>query len=299
MRRNVRIVLSGACMASVLALPAAAETATAPSATTAARASATGATAAGASANASAGASTGASANASTNTAAAYAAAYASGNRTAGRAAAATGAAGAKPYCARYKCIALTFDDGPWPYTPELLRTLKKHKAKATFFVLGRKVANRMALTRRIQDEGHEIGNHTWDHPKLTDLANDEIMHEVASTQEVIYEATGKYPTMMRPPSGAVDKRVRARMAELSLSVIKWDVQTKDWEARDVKVIKKRVLKGAKRNAIVLLHDIVPETVKAMPDVLTQLKKKGYRFVTVSRLLEGRLPKAGQQYPAP
>ncbi len=210
-----------------------------------------------------------------------------------------TGSA-AKPYCVRYKCIALTFDDGPWPYTPALLDTLKKHKAKATFFVLGRKVANRMELTRRIQDEGHEIGNHTWDHPKLTDLDDMEMIQEVSSTQDIIHEATGRYPTMVRPPSGAVDGRVRAHMAELGLPLVKWHVQTLDFQARNVKVIEKRVLKGAKRNAIVLLHDIVPETVKAMPAVLTKLKKQGYRFVTVSRLLEGRKKlKAGELYPAP
>mgnify|MGYP002622552994 CR=1 FL=1 len=216
-----------------------------------------------------------------------------------GPAAGASGASGtAKPYCARYKCIALTFDDGPWPYTPALLDTLKKHKAKATFFVLGRKVANRMALTRRIQREGHEIGNHTWDHPTLTELSDERLVEEITSTQEIIHQATGRYPTMMRPPSGAVDERVSEHMAELGLPIIKWHVQTLDFKARDVKVIRDRVLRGAKRNAIVLLHDIVPETVQAMPQVLTRLRKQGYRFVTVSRLLEGRMPKPGRVYPA-
>jgi len=256
----------------MLAVPAAAETATAPGI---ARTAATGA--------ASATASGTASRTAPATTPSAKSSAKSS----------------AKPYCARYKCIALTFDDGPWPYTPALLDTLKKHKAKATFFVLGRKVANRMALTRRIQREGHEIGNHTWDHPILTELSDEQIVDEITSTQEIIHQATGKYPTMMRPPSGAVDERVSAHMAELGLPIIKWHVQTLDFKARDVKVIRDRVLRGAKRNSIVLLHDIVPETVKAMPQVLTQLKKKGYRFVTVSRLLQGRMPKPGRVYPAP
>ena len=276
MWRKVRIGTAGALVASVLAVPAAAETATAPGI---ARTAATGAAS-------------------SAGSAAGSAAPSGTAQRTA-PAAEPSAKPSAKPYCARYKCIALTFDDGPWPYTPALLDTLKKHKAKATFFVLGRKVVNRMELTRRIGREGHEIGNHTWDHPILTELSDEQIVEEITSTQEIIHQATGKYPAMMRPPSGAVDERVSAHMAELGLPIIKWHVQTLDFKARDVKVIRDRVLRGAKRDSIVLLHDIVPETVQAMPQVLTRLRKKGYRFVTVSRLLQGRMPKPGKVYPAP
>jgi peptidoglycan-N-acetylglucosamine deacetylase len=202
-----------------------------------------------------------------------------------------------KPYCARYKCIALTFDDGPWPYTPELLDTLKKHKAKATFFLLGRKVANRPELTQRIVKEGHEIGNHTWNHPDLTTLPDQEIISEMTSTSDVIYRTVGKAPTMMRPPNGATDARVGQLMAELGLPQILWTGSTLDWQARDVKVITKRTISLAKRNGVILLHDIVPETVKAMPAVLTALEKQDYRFVTVTTLLQGRELKGGEIYP--
>ncbi|MET8140210.1 polysaccharide deacetylase family protein [Sphaerisporangium sp. NPDC005288] len=204
----------------------------------------------------------------------------------------------AKPYCARYKCIALTFDDGPWPYTPELLDTLKKHKAKATFFLLGRKVEGRAELARRIVAEGHEVGNHTWTHPDLTKLTDDEIMQEVNSTSEVIEQTIGERPTMMRPPNGATDSRVGRLMAELELPQILWTGSTLDWQARDTKVITARTLKLAKRNGVILLHDIVPQTVKAMPAVLTTLEKQGYHFVTVTALLQGRELKGGEVYPA-
>ncbi|GGO12468.1 deacetylase [Microbispora rosea subsp. aerata] len=208
--------------------------------------------------------------------------------------------AGAKksvPYCARYKCIALTFDDGPWPYTPELLDTLKKHKAKATFFLLGRKVAYRPELTRRIHEEGHDIGNHTWTHPSLTKLSDGEVIQEITSTSDIIYQTIGKMPDYMRPPNGATNARVASLMTSLGLPQIMWTGSTLDWQARDTKVIAQRTLKLAKRNGVILLHDIVPETVKAMPSVLTALEKQNYKFVTLTTLLQGRTLRPGEIYP--
>ncbi|MFF4122026.1 polysaccharide deacetylase family protein [Microbispora rosea] len=201
------------------------------------------------------------------------------------------------PYCARYKCIALTFDDGPWPYTPALLDTLKKHKAKATFFLLGRKVANRPELTRRIHEEGHDIGNHTWNHPSLTTLSDGEVFEEVSSTSNIINKTIGRMPDYMRPPNGATNSRVASLMSDLGLPQILWTGSTLDWQARDTKVIAKRTLKLAKRNGVILLHDIVPETVKAMPGVLTALEKQHYKFVTLTTLLQGRTLRPGEVYP--
>ncbi|WP_204018469.1 polysaccharide deacetylase family protein [Sphaerimonospora thailandensis] len=203
----------------------------------------------------------------------------------------------AKPYCAKHKCIALTFDDGPWPYTPELLDTLKKHRAKATFFLLGRKVANRPELTQRIAAEGHEIGNHTWNHPDLTKLPDDEVFSEINSTSDIIYQTIGEAPTMMRPPNGATNAHLAQLMAEMGLPQILWTHSTLDWQARNTKVIAERTLAAAERNAVILLHDIVPETVKAMPGVLTKLEKQGYKFVTITTLLQGRELRGGEIYP--
>ncbi|RGA04205.1 polysaccharide deacetylase family protein [Microbispora triticiradicis] len=202
-----------------------------------------------------------------------------------------------KPYCARYKCIALTFDDGPWPYTPALLDTLKKHKAKATFFLLGRKVANRPELTQRIVREGHEIGNHTWNHPDLTKLPDEEVLSELTSTSDVIYETIGRKPEIMRPPNGATNARISGLTAQLGLPQILWTGSTLDWQARNTKVIAARTLKLAKRDGVILLHDIVPETVKAMPGVLSKLEKQHYKFVTLTTLLQGRTLRGGEIYP--
>ncbi|MGW5262182.1 polysaccharide deacetylase family protein [Microbispora sp. NPDC004025] len=202
-----------------------------------------------------------------------------------------------EPYCARYKCIALTFDDGPWPYTPGLLDTLKKHKAKATFFLLGRKVAYRPELTKRIYEEGHDIGNHTWTHPSLTKLSDGEVFDEVSTTSEIIYQTIGKRPEYMRPPNGATDSRVSGLMVDLGLPQILWTGSTLDWQSRDTKVIAERTLKLAKRDGVILLHDIVPETVKAMPGVLAALEKEHYKFVTLTTLLQGRKLRPGEIYP--
>ncbi|WP_062430871.1 polysaccharide deacetylase family protein [Herbidospora daliensis] len=204
-----------------------------------------------------------------------------------------------KPYCELHKCIALTFDDGPWPYTPALLDTLKKHKAKATFFVLGRKVESRADMMKRMVDEGHEIGNHTWDHPDLTKLTDEEILSEISSTQQVIQDVAGITPTFMRPPNGATNTRVGSLMKSFGLPQILWTGSTLDWQARNTKVIRDRTLKYAKRNAVILLHDIVPETVTAMSTVVDTLTKKGYKLVTVSTLLGDRELKPGEAWPKP
>ncbi|MEU7881705.1 polysaccharide deacetylase family protein [Microbispora bryophytorum] len=272
MWRKARIVMAGACAAGVCVVPTTTGPATAATAATAKAVTAEAGTA-----------ETATTKTATTGTVAAKAATPAGVKK--------------KPYCARYKCIALTFDDGPWPYTPALLDTLKKHRAKATFFLLGRKVANRPELTRRIHEEGHDIGNHTWTHPSLTELSDGEVFEEVSSTSNIINQTIGETPDYMRPPNGATNSRVASLMADLGLPQILWTGSTLDWQARDTKVIAQRTLKLAKRNGVILLHDIVPETVKAMPGVLTALEKRHYKFVTLTTLLQGRTLRPGEVYP--
>lgn len=202
-----------------------------------------------------------------------------------------------KPYCERYKCIALTFDDGPSPYTPKLLDTLRKHHAKATFFVVGRNVQRYPGVVRRMAAEGHEIGNHTWNHPHLPELFDEEIVDQLTKTQDVIHKTIGRRPTIMRPPFGETNERVGIHMGDLGLPQILWTGTTRDWEARDTGVITDRLLALAKRDAVILMHDTVPETVKAMPRVLKSLEKQGYRFVPFSWVLRGKKLSPGEIYP--
>ncbi|MCG5217234.1 polysaccharide deacetylase family protein [Streptosporangium sp. KLBMP 9127] len=200
--------------------------------------------------------------------------------------------------CARVKCIALTFDDGPSPHTVKLLDTLKKNRLKVTFFLVGREVQKRPAVARRMRREGHEIANHTFDHARLTELPDQKIFDQLDKTSKAIRKATGVRPKMMRPPFGATDERVESVAGFAGVPVILWTDSSRDWELRDKKAIAKKVLRLARRDGVVLLHDIVPGTVAAMPLILSTLKKRGYHVVTVSEVLRNRLPDAGERFPS-
>ncbi|MEV0380174.1 polysaccharide deacetylase family protein [Nonomuraea sp. NPDC050643] len=198
--------------------------------------------------------------------------------------------------CDRVKCLALTFDDGPSEHTPTLLKALKKAGAKATFFLVGKRVEERPEIAGQVVKQGHAIGNHTYSHASLPTHRDDEILDELKVTQEAIEQATGVRATMFRPPYGHTDERVLALADQVELAQILWTGTTLDWQLRDTKKIKAAVLKLAKRDGVILMHDVVPATVKAMPAVLKELKKRGYHLVTVPTLLRGEGPTAGVSY---
>ncbi|NUP76373.1 MAG: polysaccharide deacetylase family protein [Nonomuraea sp.] len=200
--------------------------------------------------------------------------------------------------CAKIKCVALTFDDGPGPYTGKLLDLLRQRGVKVTFFVLGEQVAADKGghITRRIVDEGHEIGNHSWSHPSLTGLSPEGLQHELRHTGELVHRLTGVTMRVMRPPYGNTDTAVAAETRREGLAQILWDVDTLDWLHRHPEAIIKQA-DTAKPGSIVLMHDIHPTTVEAVPKVLDTLAKKGFTFVTVSELY-GRPPSPGRTYTA-
>ncbi|MFC4111806.1 polysaccharide deacetylase family protein [Nonomuraea zeae] len=198
--------------------------------------------------------------------------------------------------CNRVKCLALTFDDGPGPGTPTLLKTLKKEGVKATFFLMGKKVEQLPSIAKQTLEQGHAVGNHTYSHPSLPTLLDNEILDELKTTQELIEQATGQQPEMFRPPYGHTDDRVLGLADQTELSQILWTGTTLDWKLRDAKKIKAAVLRLAQRNGVILMHDTVPATVKAMPGTIRELKKRGYHFVTVPTLLRGKGPEAGTSY---
>lgn len=200
--------------------------------------------------------------------------------------------------CRKVKCLALTFDDGPASGTTgKLLTILKKAKVKATFFVQGNDVEERPLTLKRIFTEGHDIGNHTYDHPSLPELMDEEITQQLQATQDAVARVTGKRPTMFRPPYGHTDDRVLDLAAQEGLSQVLWTGTTLDWSLRDPKKIKSAVLRLAKRNGVILMHDTVPQTVEAMPAVIKELKKRGYHLVTVSKLLANRPLGPGDSFP--
>lgn len=196
----------------------------------------------------------------------------------------------ARKYCSvpvEGSYIALTFDDGPSEkLTPKLLDLLKAKGIKATFFVIGENAANHPEIVARAAAEGHEIANHTWNHPRLTRLSDEQIQEEVNKTSEVIFKAIGKKPSLLRPPYGDVNSRVSHLVADQDgMKIILWSVDPNDWKRPGSAVVAQRLIAGASPGAIMLSHDIHAGTIEAMPTVIDALLAKGYHFVTVSELL--------------
>ncbi|WNF31398.1 polysaccharide deacetylase family protein [Streptomyces sp. C11-1] len=199
--------------------------------------------------------------------------------------------------CREAKCIALTFDAGPGEDTPELLDILKEKKVHATFFLLGKHhVVKHPDTVRRIQDEGHEVANHTWTHKILTDHDPDEIRAELEKTQKAIERITGERPRLMRPPQGRTDDEVSKVSKELGLSQVLWSATAKDYSTNDSALIRKRILDQASKDGIILLHDIYKGTVPAVPGIIDALQKDGYTFVTVPELMAPAEPQPGTIY---
>ncbi|MEU3184206.1 polysaccharide deacetylase family protein [Streptomyces sp. NPDC006923] len=199
--------------------------------------------------------------------------------------------------CRQARCIALTFDAGPSEDTPRLLDILKEKKVHATFFLLGKNhVVPHPDLVRRMAREGHEVGNHTWTHQRLTDLDADGIREELSRTQDAIAALTGRTPTLMRPPQGRTDREVSDVCRDLGLAQVLWSATAKDYATTDSQLIEDRILDAAGPDGIILLHDIYRGTVPAVPAIIDELKRRGYTFVTVPELLAPGVPEPGKVY---
>ena len=183
--------------------------------------------------------------------------------------------------------IALTFDDGPSAtLTPKLLDLLAAHHIKATFFVIGENVAEHPEIVARAAREGHEIGNHSWSHPNLAKMSDDNVRSQLRRTDDAIRGATGNRPTLLRPPYGSITAREKRWIHdEFGYRIILWDVDPNDWKRPGPSVVTNRILKETRPGSIVLSHDIHPGTIEAMPATLNELEAKGFKFVTVSELL--------------
>ncbi|WP_036555193.1 polysaccharide deacetylase family protein [Nocardiopsis sp. CNT312] len=188
------------------------------------------------------------------------------------------------------KCVALTYDDGPGGGTPALLDTLAEHDARATFFVTGVPVMSHATTVRRAYAEGHEMANHTLNHPDLSGLSQRGARSELEAVQALVYRETGYTMDMMRPPYGATDEGVTAVTSGLGLSQIIWNVDTHDWRDRDASLVTQRALSGASDGAIILMHDIHPTTIAASRRIISELDARGFTMVTVTQLLGPTTP---------
>lgn len=187
--------------------------------------------------------------------------------------------------CRKAKCVALTFDDGPGPYSVGLARQLHARGAKATFYMVGRMVSEDPRAVKAIAAiPGMEIGAHTMTHPELTKIAPSVAEREIGANTRALRALVGPSVRTMRPPYGDRDARTDQIAARHGLSVIMWDVDTLDWQSRSTPITVSRAVKGARPGSIILMHDIHAPTVKAAPWIATELQRRGYTLVTVSEL---------------
>lgn len=180
------------------------------------------------------------------------------------------------------KYVALTFDDGPDPTTtPQVLEILSRYNAKATFFVVGRSIYGNEQILQDTLAQGHEIGNHSWSHPQLSSLSMDALHTELNDTSQAIFDATGRWPTVFRPPYGATNETVRGAT---DMFEVLWDVDSLDWKSKNTPAILQDVQEQTTDGSVILMHDIHQTTVDALPTVMDYLASQGYQFVTVSEL---------------
>ncbi len=184
------------------------------------------------------------------------------------------------------KRVALTFDDGPGPYTPQVLRTLRRFKVKATFFMLGMQVNLYPSYARSVARAGHEIANHSSVHALLPGYS------DIRSATHAIKRRTGFRTCLFRPPYGAMSSSLKSSVRRAKMKSVIWDVDTNDWKQPGSGSIQAAITGGVKPGSIVLMHDAGgprSQTVAALPGAIRNLRKRGYRFVTVSRLLGNRV----------
>jgi len=193
--------------------------------------------------------------------------------------------------CSQVKCVALTFDDGPSPYTDRLLQILNDNNAKSTFFLIGNKVAANPAGAKRVADAGMEVGNHTWEHPNMTTIPPEDIPSQLSKANDAITAATGQPPKLFRTAGGLINDAVLAAARQQGLADINWDVIPFDWindsnTSATTYMLKTQIKPGS----VVLFHDTYSSTVDVVYQFIPVLKANGYHLVTVSQLLGPRAP---------
>ncbi|MGI8803627.1 MAG: polysaccharide deacetylase family protein [Solirubrobacteraceae bacterium] len=204
----------------------------------------------------------------------------------------------------RRRVVALTFDDGPSGFTPQILGVLERKRVHATFFVIGNQVRDHPELLRRELGDGDMIGDHTWTHADMTQLPAAVQSRQIALARQAIAQATGFETCLWRAPYGAIDARIEGLARGLGLDSIQWNTDPQDFNMPPVAAIIRRVLHGnpadpdpgVRPGAIVLMHDGGGDrshTAAALPRLIDALRAGGYSFVTVPELLGIRVVRRG------
>jgi peptidoglycan/xylan/chitin deacetylase (PgdA/CDA1 family) len=186
----------------------------------------------------------------------------------------------------RKKWLALTIDDGPHPdYTPYLLAILKKFDVKATFFLVGEMAERHPELVRAEIMDGHEIGNHTYNHVNLTKIPTEEVATEIEACGDVLQTITKQRPHLFRPPGGDYNNNVAEAAEALGYTTVLWTDNAGDWLSPGQGVTERKVLRRASNGGVILMHDGYQQTVDVLPRLLTILKREGYEFVTIDQMM--------------
>jgi peptidoglycan/xylan/chitin deacetylase (PgdA/CDA1 family) len=193
--------------------------------------------------------------------------------------------------CSQAKCVALTFDDGPSPYTDRLLQILNQNDAKSTFFLIGNKVAANPAGAKRIADAGMEVANHTWEHPNMTTIPPEDIGSQISRANDAIQAATGQRPKLLRTAGGLINDNVLAAAKQQGMADINWDVIPFDGvNDSNTAATRYMLMTQIKPGSVVLFHDTYSSTVDLVYQFIPVLRANGYHLVTVSQLLGPREP---------
>ncbi|KAI7882874.1 glycoside hydrolase/deacetylase, partial [Lichtheimia hyalospora FSU 10163] len=207
--------------------------------------------------------------------------------------------------CPRDHTWALSFDDGPSEYTHELLDLLDEHDIKATFCVMGSHVIKYPDVLQRAYEAGHQIASHTYSHPHLMSLTNEEIIYEIKSTEKEIEKAIGIRPKYVRPPFGEADNRVKALLRSMGYKILLWNVDPTDYDVYMLPDASKKI-RGAFKSAasgvdtglnphedpgfISLQHDLYNQSIAQVPHIIKYLKERGYSFSTAAECLDDDEP---------
>jgi len=196
-----------------------------------------------------------------------------------------------KAYCSNpsenQKKIAITFDDGPSEFTLEVLDLLKRHNAKATFFCIGKNVEKYPTIVKKIIEEGHLLGNHSYFHSKFFDFYNaKKIIEEIQKTDELLEKYTFKKINFFRPPYGVTTPSIRRALKITGHKVIGWNIRSLDGGTKNQNLIFNRLVKRVSPGGIVLLHDTAPHSVLVLEQFLQFLQQNNYKIVSIEELLK-------------
>ena len=199
---------------------------------------------------------------------------------------------------AQTRSVALTFDDGPSPFTQRILDTLGRYDAKATFFTLGNQLGEHPLPLQRAVAEGHSIANHTWSHADLTTLSARDARSQISDENVGLQRAGIPRPRLFRPPYGAYNEQTLRVARDLGMLTVLWTIDSSDYKATDPRAMADAVLADVRPGAIILLHDGGGDrtvTSKALPLIVRGLRERRFKMVTVPKLLIDNPAPAAQE----